>query len=168
VVTLSWPSVPGAMYYNVKRGTVRGGLHLVIAEPTGTTFTDSGLTNGTTYYYVVAAVDDTGAQSLDSVEAVATPAPSLSRPPAPNNLTATGGVGEIDLTWDPVGNGVTYKIYRAPTGSGPWNQIGTSPTAAYTDHLVLFGEVYYYTVSAVNGIGEGVQSDPVSATVGSD
>ena len=168
VVSLSWPSVPGAMYYNVYRGTVRGGLHLIIAEPTGTSFTDTGLTNGVTYYYVVAAVDDSGAQSLDSVEAAATPAPSLSRPPAPNNLAAVGGIGEIDLTWDPIGNGVTYKIYRSPWAQGPWNSIGTSPAPSYEDHLVLFGEVYYYAVSAVNGIGEGNRSDPVSAAVGSD
>lgn len=167
-VSLSWPSVPGAMYYNVKRGTAKGGLHLVVAEPTGTTFTDTGLTNGVTYYYVVAAVDDTGAQSLDSVEASATPAPALSRPPAPNNLAAVGGVGSIALTWDTVGNAMSYKVYRSPFSTGPWSPIGSSPVGSYTDNLVLFGEVYYYAVSAVNGIGEGVMSDPVSATVASD
>jgi hypothetical protein len=56
LVSLSWPAVPGASGYDVLRSTVSGGPYTIVASNvTGTSFTNAGLTTGTTYYYVVAA-----------------------------------------------------------------------------------------------------------------
>jgi hypothetical protein len=60
-VYLSWQTVTGDVYYNVKRSTVSGGPYTIIAEDIpgwSATYTDVGLTNYTTYYYVVSAVKD--------------------------------------------------------------------------------------------------------------
>ena len=55
---MSWNASAGATSYNVKRATVCGGPYTtVVASPTTTSYTDTGLTNGTTYYYVVSAVN---------------------------------------------------------------------------------------------------------------
>ena len=73
-IALSWSASAGAATYNVKRSTSSGGAYTTVA--TGivpTAHTDSGLTNGTTYYYVVTAVNDAG-ESGPSNEANATPA----------------------------------------------------------------------------------------------
>src|SRR5437879_4497112 len=59
-VALTWPSSSGATSYNVKRSTTNGNGFAPILNTTGTNFTDSGLTNGTTYYYVVSAVSSAG------------------------------------------------------------------------------------------------------------
>src|SRR5207237_8367489 len=57
-VTLSWTAVSGATGYNVKRSTTSGGPYTTVGpNVTPASFTDSGLTNGTTYYYVVSRPD---------------------------------------------------------------------------------------------------------------
>ena len=72
-VTLAWSASAGATSYTVKRATVSGGPYQTIATGVmGTPYTDSGLTDGTTYYYVVDAVNAAG-PSPDSVQAFARP-----------------------------------------------------------------------------------------------
>ena len=57
-VSLVWTASSGAVSYKVKRGTTSGGSYTTIATGiTATSYTDTGLTNGTTYYYVVSAVN---------------------------------------------------------------------------------------------------------------
>lgn len=56
-VTVTWRSAPGALSYNVKRSTQSGGPYTTIAtNVTTTTYSDTNVTNGTLYYYVVSAV----------------------------------------------------------------------------------------------------------------
>ena len=71
-VVLTWTAVSGATTYNVKRGTATGGPYTTINSSTTITFTDTGRTNGTTYYYVVSAVNTYG-ESANSVEKSASP-----------------------------------------------------------------------------------------------
>ena len=75
-VSLSWGAASGATSYNVKRATVSGGPYTTIATGvTATSYTNTGLTNGTTYYYVVSAVSSIG-ESANSGQVSATPAAS--------------------------------------------------------------------------------------------
>jgi subtilisin family serine protease len=72
-VMLSWSAAPGATRYNVKRRLIPGGPYSSIdAAVHGTSYTDTGVVNGTTYYYVVAAENPLG-ESGNSNEASATP-----------------------------------------------------------------------------------------------
>jgi hypothetical protein len=74
LVRLSWNATAGATAYNVKRSFITNGYFGTIATVSGiTSYTNTGLTNGLTYYYKVAAVGSGGASS-DSAVAVATPA----------------------------------------------------------------------------------------------
>jgi beta-glucanase (GH16 family) len=67
-VFLSWDaSTSGATGYNVKRATTRGGPYTPIASPATSSYTDSGVVNCATYYYVVSATNSVG-QSPDSSE----------------------------------------------------------------------------------------------------
>jgi hypothetical protein len=73
LVGLAWNSVSDATSYNVKRAAVSGGPYSIIASGVaGTNYTDSAVTNGGTYYYVVSA-NTAGAESGDSFEVSATP-----------------------------------------------------------------------------------------------
>ena len=72
-VALTWTAASGATSYNVKRSTTNGGPYAnVQTGVTGTSFTNTGLTNGTPYYYVVTAVNASG-ESPVSTQASATP-----------------------------------------------------------------------------------------------
>ncbi|MEO5573027.1 MAG: glycosyl hydrolase family 28-related protein, partial [Gammaproteobacteria bacterium] len=63
-VALSWTASSGAASYTVKRATVTGGPYTtVVSGITTTSYTDTGLTNGTTYFYVVSAVNVSGESS---------------------------------------------------------------------------------------------------------
>jgi fibronectin type 3 domain-containing protein len=71
-VTLTWNAGGGATSYTVKRSNVTGGPYTTLAAATAPIYTDSGLTNGTTYYYVVTASNSAG-PSVNSTELAATP-----------------------------------------------------------------------------------------------
>ncbi|HSZ31133.1 MAG TPA: fibronectin type III domain-containing protein, partial [Pseudonocardiaceae bacterium] len=175
-VSLAWtvPATNGGSAitgYDVYRSTTKGGEGTTpyATGITTTSFTDSAVTNGTTYYYTVAAVNSAGT-SPQSTEASATPqAPTV--PGAPTGLTATGGNGSVSLSWTaPASNGGSaitgYDVYRSTTKGGE----GTTPyatgitTTSYTDSAVTNGTTYYYTVAAVNSAGTSPQSGEASAT----
>ena len=61
-VALTWNAVSGATGYNVKRSTTNGGPYTNVAAERHRrpSYTNTGLTNGTTYYYVVTAVNASG------------------------------------------------------------------------------------------------------------
>jgi hypothetical protein len=66
-IGLNWNSSVGATNYNLKRSTINGSSYTTIASLTGTSYIDSNVTNGTTYYYVVTAMDNFG-ESLNSTQ----------------------------------------------------------------------------------------------------
>ena len=76
-VSLAWLAYPTATGYNVKRSTTPGGSPpgtyvTLVSGTTDTTYTDSAVVNGTTYYYVVSAHGPRG-ETANSVEVSATP-----------------------------------------------------------------------------------------------
>ncbi|MEK7951432.1 LamG-like jellyroll fold domain-containing protein [Luteolibacter soli] len=72
-IPLTWTTADFASTYQVKRSTTSGGPYTVIASGlTTTSFTDTGLTNGTTCYYVVGSTNAFGT-SANSTEVAATP-----------------------------------------------------------------------------------------------
>jgi fibronectin type 3 domain-containing protein len=170
-VSLSWtaPTSDGGSPitgYNVYRGTTAGGEGSTpVGMSTTTTFSDSGLTNGTTYYYIVRAVNAVG-PGAPSNEASATPGAIATVPGAPTSLSATGGQGTVHLTWAAPDNGgsqiTNYRVYRG-TSSGNETLLTTVGNVISWNDTVAAG-TYYYKVSAVNGVGEGPQSFEASAT----
>jgi hypothetical protein len=160
VVTLIWTASKGATGYNVKRGTTKGGPYTQLATTTSPGYKDSSVINGTTYYYVVSALNAAG-ESANSAEVFATP--KLVPPSAPTNLMATAGDAQVSLTWSASNGATSYHVKRSTTSGGPYTQIGAPTPSSYTDTSVTNGTSYYYVVSALNSAGESANSAQVSA-----
>ncbi len=161
-VSLSWSASSGATTYNVYRATTSGGEGST-AYATGittTTYTNTGLTSGTKYFYTVAAVN-AGGTSAQSSEVSAT-----TMPPTPTGLSATSGNAQVVLSWSASSGATTYNVYRATTsgGEGATAYATGITTTTYTDSAANNGTPYYYKVAAVNAGGTSAQSTEVSAT----
>ena len=159
-ITLTWSADSGATGYYVKRSTTTGGPYTQIATQSSTSYADTGLTNGTKYFYVVAAYNSAGS-SANSTEVNATPA--LPPPTAPTGLAAAAGNAQIALTWTASAGATSYHVKRSTT-SGAETQISAPTSNSYTDTGLTNGTKYFYVVSAVNSGGESANSPEVSAT----
>jgi hypothetical protein len=70
-IALNWSAASGATGYNVKRATANGGPYTTIANVTTTNYTDTGMSPGVTYYYVVSATNANGESDYHSMQASA-------------------------------------------------------------------------------------------------
>jgi hypothetical protein len=172
--SVTWNAVTGATSYRVYRNTTGGASSALPGEPiyatvTSPAFGDSGLTSGTTYYYIVTAVNAAGYSAPSAqltLQAGAGAGSTIAS--APGNLKATPNLGQIALTWTASPNSTSYNVYR---GTSP-TQEATTPVAtgltgtSYTNTGLTNGVTYYYLVAGVNGSGIGAPSNEVNATVG--
>jgi galactose oxidase-like protein/PKD domain-containing protein len=173
-VALSWPASIGATGYHVKRATVSQGPYVGAACPTGTSYVDTGLNDGTPYYYVISAAfsgnPNSGGESANSGEASATPQAAPPMPPAPpTGLSAKATKpGTLSLQWvQSTSAGVTQNsIYRRTSGtaysSTPLATI--SATTAYRDGSVASRTMYCYVVTAKSAGGQSGNSNESCAT----
>ncbi len=176
-VALSWTPPSYAVSYNLYRALSPGaeGTTPYQAGLTSTGYTDAGVTGGTTYYYILRAVnaDDVAGQPTAEVSA----APSTSTLPAPAFLAAAAtGANKITLYWSGVSGASGYNVYRSMVSGGPYAQIGFNVAMAdpglgmsgnfmYSDTAGLAtGTEYFYVVTAVQSGTEGPQSSEDSAS----
>lgn len=158
-VSLTWSASSGATSYNVKRSTTSGGPYTIIANPTATSHLDTTVANGTTYFYVVSALNAVG-ESADSTQASATPsAPTV--PAAPSNLTLSTSKKKIRLNWSDNSNNETgFKIERSTDGVN-FTQIivVAANTITYQNTGLTSGVRYYYRLRATNAAGDSSYSN---------
>ena len=112
-VSLSWNAVPAATSYNVKSSTTNGGPYLTIASPTTTGYTNTGLVNGTTYYYVVSQANAV-TESTNSAQVSATPVCAPPAAPIAGNNGPVCAASTVSLTASTV-PGATYS-WTGPNG----------------------------------------------------
>jgi fibronectin type 3 domain-containing protein len=159
-VALNWSASSGATNYIVKRAFASNGAFTVITNISTTSYVDSGLTNGTTYFYVVAASSEAGASS-DSERASATP---VAPPATPAGLAAVRGNGQVALSWNASSGASLYKLKRSTTSGSGYVTITTVSGRSIVDLGLNNGVAYYYVVSAVNDNSESGDSAQVGVT----
>ena len=72
VISLTWSMSPGATGYDIKRSLSHGGPYTTIVSNNATSYSDTSVSSGTTYYYVVSAFNAGGENPLNSAEVSAT------------------------------------------------------------------------------------------------
>ena len=152
-VVLSWPAVPGAITYNVYRGTTADGEATApfAAALTTTTFTDTTVAGGQTYFYTVTAVDgdNDDEESDKSPEASATLA---SVPAVPTSLVITPALADVTLGTTQQFTATAYDQNGSPLVPQPtfiWKTSGGILNAAGLFRCIAAGGPY--TISAAAG-----------------
>ena len=166
---IEWTASARASSYELWRATsVEGPFRLVAPSCPECKFTDKGLEPSTTYYYSVKAANSGGTSADSTVASVTTHA--LQLPPAPTNFKAESKNNRVVLSWNPTAEKTERYIVRRraleEVGVPDFSVIAEVDTNFYEDRGVENDRTYYYTVSAVNSVGEGKASGMSEAKPG--
>ena len=161
-IIVSWDSVSGAAGYRIYLSSFSYSYGDLIGESTSTSYTNIGLSGGTTYYYSVSAFNSAG-ESYRSNPINATTFLS-----APTGVHASSynlyEYGEcISVSWNGASGATGYKIYRSLNGL-EYIEVGSTSEQHYTDTGLSANTTYYYRVTALNNSEESPQSSTASAT----
>jgi len=169
-VALSWTASVSASAtgYNVYRSPVQGGGYVKIGATSALTYTDVTVANGTTYYYVVRAVDAQGNEGDNSNEASATPAlpigyavlqypKTISETITSTYSTVYGQVyihGLTDAGGDP--GAIVAQVALTPTTGGPDGDPATWPWQPMTYNAAHTGDNNYEYQGHIRADAPGV------------
>jgi fibronectin type 3 domain-containing protein len=156
-VALSWSAADGAATYNVYRSTSPGaeGDAPFKTGLASTSFADTGLTNGTAYYYQVSAVNSAG-ESGRSAEILVTPQPFTTKINFSNNTTQVpvGYVNDIGQAYGPRSNGLSFGWNADNTANARDRDVTSSPDERYDSFIHMqkpAGSDAFWQIAVPNG-----------------
>ncbi len=155
-IQLTWDDLSGnESGFEIERSLtgLGGDFTLIHTSGAGTTsYTNTGLDEGTQYYYRVRAVNLTGPSLYTSIQTTTTLLPA---PAAPSNMTfSLVTASSMRVNWqDNSTNEENFVLERSLSLGGPYTQIATPTVNYFDDSGLLENTRYYYRVSAVNGTG---------------
>ncbi|MDR1786901.1 MAG: fibronectin type III domain-containing protein [Treponema sp.] len=148
-INLSWTAASGATRYYIYRAASADGNYTEIANTAATSYSNTGLQGGDTWYYKVRSYYNGAYSNYSAAASAATPVS------APAGLAATAlSSSEIRLAWNAVTTGAQYYyIYSAPASGGPWTEVAYITGTSYTHSGLQSGTTYYYKLQAFrNGV----------------
>lgn len=168
-LTINWNSVEGATGYRIFRSTSSSGTYASVTTVTsGTSYINSGLATGTTYYYKILAYRTEGTVTTNSAYSAVKYAKVV--PAAPGGISAqSASATGIKITWNKVSGATGYTVYRSLLLDGTYATVATVSYAYdyYTNTGLATGTTYYYKVASYRLVGTtkvyGAASEIVSA-----
>lgn len=174
-VNLSWPAPTQtppctvAETVNIYRATASGqeGSTPYKTLLSGTTYSDTAVTDGLTYYYQATAVcsTDTTKESTKTpeVSAVIPPAQIPGPPPPPGSLSGQITSLGASLDWPAVPNVNVYDVFKTGPAQGKWHFLGTTNGTVFSDASAkVKGASYSYFVASSDGTTDGAPSITVT------
>ncbi|MDT8382075.1 MAG: C25 family cysteine peptidase [Brevefilum sp.] len=159
-IDLSWTdnSDPESAFLIERSPSGLDGTWMQIAslEENATTYSDTGLSKDTTYFYRVRAYRFADDQYSDYTNTAS--ATTLNLPETPTDLAALSvSTQQINLSWtDNADDETAYTIERSPDGVVDWTLIAeiSADATAYSDTGLTPGTTYYYRVRAYRAIDQ--------------
>ena len=130
-VALNWSASATATNYFVKRSTVSGSGYSAVATNTSLTFTNTGLSNGTLYYYVVSALNGAG-ESTNSTQVSARPTSSASVA-----MNAANAAGQLQISWPADHTGWQLQSQTNNLASGLGTNWVNLPVSMQTNQMTV-------------------------------
>ncbi len=165
---LSWSGSTGV--YDIYRNEAgcAAGFTKAANDVSGTTYNDTAVANGVTYYYQVSAQPsgNEAAASAPSTCSSVTPTGGTCTPPAaPTGVSATSSSQTAaSISWTASSGATSYSISRSTTSGGPYSTVGSSATSPFSNTGLTCNTTYYYVVSASNGSCSSGNSAQASVT----
>ncbi len=155
-IKVSWNKVSGASGYRIYRSTKKdSGYSLVKTVSSGSTtsWTNSSLKTGTTYYYKVRAYKTSGGTKIfgaySSVKSL------KAKPAVPGSVKVTSASStKAKVSWNKVSGASGYEVYRSTKKDSGYKRVKTTSSTSWTNSSLKKGTTYYYKVRAyktVNG-----------------
>src|SRR5499427_1596499 len=155
-ISLSWSAVASATGFNI----YRDGASATGSPVAGPSFTDDGRSPGTTYRYVVKAVDSAGAEGAASNPLDITTT-GTSTVPRPTGVKIDAvGPSSITLSWTAPPDVAGFDVFRAGTSGGPFAKANASliTGTSFSDGQLTAGTPYFYVVKSEDA-GGGLSAD---------
>jgi uncharacterized protein YjdB len=164
-INISWAPSAGVSGYELYRALSSTGAYSLITRTSATSYNNTGLTAGKTYYYKVRSYKTSGTTRIyGSYSPVASSKPV---PTVPGSLkTAAFSSSSINVSWSGVSGASGYELHRANTATGTYSLVTAAVSTSYTNTGLSTSTTYYYKVRAyttVSGIKVyGNFSQPIS------
>ena len=153
-IVLTWTGSADASYYIIYRNIVNdSGTATQMATSANTTYTDTDVWPGMTYYYWVRSYSSL----YDTYSGFSEPDVGYAALNPQGGLDASDGAysNKVVLTWPAVSGAYYYKVYRDTTNDNTTAlQIGTSVTTHFDDVNVDIGRLYYYWLKVAAAMGD--------------
>ncbi len=168
-IDLSWTdNASNESGYRIERSTTSGsGFSQVgTAAADATSFSDTGLSGETTYYYRVYAYNTGGNSAYTAEASAATHSANLPEPPT-GLVASTISATQINLTWTDIAtNEASYKVERSTTSGSGFAEIASlaANSTSHSDTSAAAATTYYYRVRAQNVNGYSAYTPEASAT----
>ena len=161
-ISLSWSPVASATGFNV----YRDGAKAASSPVSATSFTDTGLSPGSTYRYTVTAIDSAGAEGAASnrLDVTTTGTPVVL---APTDLKIDSvSDSSVALSWKGPEGIAGFDVFRGAGSGGPYSKANASlvTDASFMDMGLTASTTYFYVVKSVDNAGaRSAPSSEISA-----
>ncbi|NJN45489.1 MAG: fibronectin type III domain-containing protein [Candidatus Competibacteraceae bacterium] len=135
-------------------GSLRGTVN-------STSFDDTSVSLGLTYWYRVKACNNVGCSGFSSANSGFTQQ-EVTLPGIPTGVSASDGTFEdlVNISWNAVSGATFYEVARSDIGATTGTVIGSSSTTSFDDTTVSPESPHEYRVRACNDAGCSEFSDP--------
>ncbi|MCB9377572.1 MAG: pre-peptidase C-terminal domain-containing protein [Holophagales bacterium] len=167
--SLSWSGSSGV--YDVYRNETgcNAGFTKVANDLSGSSYNDTAVANGITYYYQVVAQPSGNEAAASSPSTCRTVTPTgggtCTPPAAPTGVSANAtSQTAASVSWSASSGATSYAVFRSTTSGSGYSQVGTSTSTSFSDSGLSCNTTYYYVIQASNGSCSSGNSSQASTT----
>lgn len=145
-VKASWKGTNGISGYEIWRAVSSTGTYSKIKTTSSSSYINTSLNTGATYYYKVRAykMGTTTVYSSFSPVVSAKPIPAI-----PSSIkAASSSYSSIKTSWAAVSGANGYQVYRATSSKGTYSLVGTTASTSFNNSGLSTNRIYYYKVRA--------------------